>query len=390
MTTRHPRPAALLCFQYNVKQPKNMHRTQNSVFVRGELRYNSDLRVCCMNLRQPGRDTERTTSEGCTMADRLSSKGIPANLGRFTRRGFLMRAAGFSAAAVSSPMWWPEQTSVLALADGQTKLPDLAVGVGKDASQLVDAVLKAVGGIGRFVKKGQTVVIKPNIGWDRAPEYAANTNPEVVAALAKQALDAGASKVSVFDRTCNNEQRCYANSGIGPALEKLGDKRIDMSFVDKRLWVDVPIEKGQSLKQWPLYKPALEADCYINVPVAKHHGLSRLTLGLKNTMGVIGGRRGKIHHEIAQNLADLATVIQPDLTVIDATRILLRHGPRGGNLADVEKPDTLIASTDPVAADAHATTLFDMQPNEIGSTRAAAAMGLGEMDLDKLEIAKVA
>jgi uncharacterized protein (DUF362 family) len=148
----------------------------------------------------------------------------------------------------------------------------------------------------------------------------------------------------------------------------------------------VDITKGQSLTRWELYRDALDCDCYINVPVAKHHGLSRLTLGLKNSMGAIGGNRGRLHFDLAQKLADLATVIRPKLTVIDATRILLRNGPQGGSLNDVRRMDTLIASADPVAADAYATTLFDLPPDAVESTVTAHAMGLGEMDLGKIRI----
>jgi uncharacterized protein (DUF362 family) len=230
------------------------------------------------------------------------------------------------------------------------------------------------------------VVVKPNMGWDRTPEQAANTHPQVVQALVRLARDAGASRVLVFDRTCNEARRCYQNSGIRPAVTALEDKGVQCDYIDERRFVPVDIEKGRSLTQWEFYRDALEADCYINVPVAKHHGLARLTLGLKNTMGVIGGRRGRIHDDIGQNLADLATVIRPRLTVIDATRMLLRNGPQGGNLKDVRVADTLIASADPVAADAYATTLFGLEPQEIGSTRAAFEMGLGEMDLSRVQV----
>lgn len=264
--------------------------------------------------------------------------------------------------------------------------PLLAVAKGKEYRQLVVQALGAIGGIERFVKTGARVVIKPNIGWDRTPEQAANTHPLVVRALAELVLDAGADEVQVFDHTCNEKRRCYTNSGIMDALDAIGDRRIRWEHIDSRKFVPVDISKGKSLKRWDIYKEALTADCYINVPVAKHHGLTRLTLGLKNTMGVIGGNRGRLHHDIGQQLADLATVIQPQLTVIDATRILLRNGPQGGRLDDVEITDTVIATADPVAADAYATTLFGLQPKEISSTVAAHRMGLGEMDLEKMQI----
>ncbi|NOR24649.1 MAG: DUF362 domain-containing protein, partial [Desulforhopalus sp.] len=267
--------------------------------------------------------------------------------------------------------------------------PMLGVVKGLNYQLLITKVVEIVGGIGAFVKTGDTVVIKPNMGWDRTPEQGANTHPLVVRTLAELALDAGAVKVQVFDYTCNEKRRCYTNSGIIDELKKIGDRRIRWEHIDHRKFVPVDIDRGKSLKRWEIYKDALAADCYINVPVAKHHGLSRLSLGLKNSMGIIGGNRGKLHHNLGQELADLATVVAPKLTVIDATRLLLRNGPQGGRLEDVMVADTVIASSDPVAADAYATTLFEMQPQEISSTVAAYKMGLGEMDIDKMEIKTV-
>ncbi len=259
---------------------------------------------------------------------------------------------------------------------------------GKDYQELVDRVLGPLGGMGKFVRRGDKVVVKPNIGWDRNPDQAANTHPQVVRALVERALDAGAGEVLVFDRTCNEERRCYINSGMEDALVGIKDKRLKFFHPDDRKYVPVDIERGKAVRRLEIYRDALEADSYINVPVAKHHGLSRLTLGLKNSMGVLGGNRGVMHHSLGQKLADLATVIQPKLTVIDATRILLNNGPQGGNLADVRVLDTLVASTDPVAADAYATTLFGLKPEEIESTVAAYGLGLGEMELTKIRIIK--
>lgn len=267
--------------------------------------------------------------------------------------------------------------------------PHLAVVTGTDYRALVKKTIEIIGGIGAFVKNGDRVVVKPNMGWDRKPEQGANTHPDVIRALAELALDAGASRVKVFDYTCNEKRRCYANSGIVDSLKKIGDKRISWEHIDHRKFVPVDIKLGKSLKKWEIYKEALTADSYINVPVAKHHGLSRLTLGLKNSMGVIGGNRGQLHYNLGQELADLATVIRPNLTVIDATRMLLRNGPQGGRIADVKIADTLVASTDPVAADAYATTLFGLQPEDIDSTVAAHALGLGEINLGRMKISKM-
>ena len=267
--------------------------------------------------------------------------------------------------------------------------PLLGVVTGGDYRQAVRRAVEAVGGMAAFIKSGARVVIKPNIGWDRTPEQGANTHPLVVRAVAELALEAGAAAVRVFDHTCNEKRRCYSSSGIIAALEDIGDKRVGWEYIDERKFVPVDIRDGKSLRRWEVYKEALTADCYINVPVAKHHGLSRLSLGLKNVMGVIGGNRGKLHHNLGQELADLATVVRPQLTVIDATRLLLRNGPQGGRVEDVKVADTVIASADPVAADAYATTLFGLKPEDIDSTVAAHRHGLGEIDLRRATVRTV-
>jgi uncharacterized protein (DUF362 family) len=302
------------------------------------------------------------------------------------RRNFLRQVAVWSSGILLTEPIFRITPGLLA---AEAVPPILSVATGKEYTSLITSVLQPLGGISAFVKPGDKVVVKPNIGWDRSPEQAANTNPEVVKAVVNLAIKAGAKSVRVFDRTCNEERRCYANSGIKSALRAIGDRRVQCKYIDKRKFVPVTIKKGKSLNKWSFYKDALQADCYINIPVAKHHGLARLTLGLKNIMGVIGGNRGKIHGNMGQNLADLNTVIRADLTIIDATRILLRNGPQGGKISDVKVLDTILASPDPVAADAYATTLFGLSPEQIDSTRAAAKMGLGEMDLKKMDIRTV-
>jgi uncharacterized protein (DUF362 family) len=267
--------------------------------------------------------------------------------------------------------------------------PLIGVTSGKDYRLLVEKAIEIIGGIKAFIKSGDKVVIKPNMGWDRTPELGANTHPLVVRRLAELALDASAAEVQIFDNTCNEKRRCYTSSGIIDELEKIGDKRIRWEHIDPRKFVPVDIVGGLSLKRWEIYKDALTADCYINVPVAKHHGLSRLSLGLKNSMGVIGGNRGKLHQNLGQDLADLATVIRPHLTIIDATRMLLRNGPQGGRIEDVKIADTVIATADPVAADAYATTLFGLLPEDIDSTVAAHKMGLGEINVQGMQIRTV-
>jgi uncharacterized protein (DUF362 family) len=303
------------------------------------------------------------------------------------RRAFFERVAAWSAGVgLAVPVF--EVRNILAAEEKSKEKALLAFAKGKDYEALVEKVLKPLGGIGKFVKTGDRVVVKPNIGWDRTPEQAANTHPLVVKAIVRHCLDAGAKQVLVFDRPCNDPRRAYVRSGIKPAVESLEDARARCVFQDQQKFLPMKIQNGKSLLEFSFYKDALESDCdcYINVPVAKHHSLARLTLGLKNVMGIIGGNRGEIHKDLGQRIADLNLVVRPKLTIIDATRILLRNGPTGGNLEDVKVLDTLVASADTVAADAYATTLFGMKPEELKSTVAAAQLGLGEMDLEKVNV----
>ena len=264
--------------------------------------------------------------------------------------------------------------------------PLVAVAEGKDHARVTRNAIAALGGMTRFVKKGDLVVVKPNIGWDRTSEQAANTNPVVVRAIVEEALRAGARKVKVFDRSCNDERRCYVNSGMAAALKDM--KNVELKYIEKERFKKVSL-KGKVLSEWELYDEALNADVFINVPVAKHHGLTKVTLGLKNVMGVMGGNRGSIHRNIDEALADVNRVLKSHLVVIDATRILTAHGPQGGKLRDVKILNQVLASTDIVAVDAYATTLFGRRPEEISVTVAAYKRGLGEMDLKKVRVVRV-
>ncbi len=299
------------------------------------------------------------------------------------RRKFLKQVSLWSAGIIMVP---PVFDLTSKLSASPLLKPDVLVVKGENYPGMVTQVVQAMGGIQAFVKTGDKVVIKPNIGWDRNVEQGANTHPVIVSRLARLCLEAGASKVLVFDRTCNEERRCYHNSGIKPALKEIRDKRLRLEYVDDRKFVPVTIKKGKALKQWSFYKDALEADCYINVPVAKHHSLSRLSIGLKNIMGIIGGWRGRIHYQLGAKLADLNTVVRPGFTIVDATRVITQNGPQGGDVGDVKKLDTIIGSVDPVAADAYTTTLFGLKPDQIKSTVEAHKRGLGQMDLDKCNI----
>jgi uncharacterized protein (DUF362 family) len=305
------------------------------------------------------------------------------------RRTFIEQVAAWSAGAcLTTPLF--DVRSILAAESGPRGKAMLAVAKGKEYEALVGQVLQPLGGIIAFVRPGDRVVVKPNIGWDRTPEQGNNTHPDVVRGVVKLCLEAGAKQVVVLDHSVGEPRRCYARSGIQGAVESVGDSRARCIFPDKRRLVPVDIADGKSLKQVDFYQDVLatDCDCYINVPVAKHHEHSKLTLGLKNTMGVID-KRGEIHKDLHQRIADLNLVVRSKLTVIDATRILLRNGPAGGKPEDVKVLDTVIASADVVAVDAYATTLFGMKPEEVGATVAAAKHGLGEIDLSKVSIVEV-
>ncbi|MCX8030868.1 MAG: DUF362 domain-containing protein [Thermodesulfovibrionales bacterium] len=262
---------------------------------------------------------------------------------------------------------------------------ELAVAQGSSVEKITRAAIDTLGGMKRFVSKGDIVVVKPNMAWDRTPEYAANTNPEVVATVVKMCFEAGAKKVKVFDRTVNDPRRCYVQSGIADAAKAAG---AEVLHIDHRRFKDVDT-KGAHLKTWPIYVDVLEADKVINIPVAKHHGLAKLTMAMKNWMGVMGGSRGAIHQKLDECIAELAVFINPTLTVLDAVRILTANGPQGGNLADVKKIDTVVVGTDQVAVDSYGATLFGMKGSDLGYVRIAHQMGKGNMDLSKMNIKRL-
>jgi len=292
-----------------------------------------------------------------------------------------MKLAALTGAGLSMP----QGLHRVAEAVESSTRPDLVVVHGASPEKIVKAALDALGGIKKFISRGDIVVIKPNIGWDRTPEQAGNTNPEVVAAVVKLCFEAGAKKVKVFDRPVNDPRRCYVQSGIAPAVSALG---AEADYVDDRKFKDMAIN-GQALKSWPLYTDIFEADKVINIPIAKHHGLAKLTMSMKNWMGVMGGSRRQIHQKLDESLVDLSLKIKPTLTILDAVRILTANGPQGGSLADVKKLDTIIVGVDQVAIDSYGATLFGMKGSDLGYVTLGHKIGLGQMDLSKLHIKKL-
>lgn len=272
------------------------------------------------------------------------------------------------------------------LRDAPPELPQLVVAKNEeDPAALVRKAVEALGGMPRFISRGDVVVVKPNIGWDRTPIHAANTNPKVVAEVVRLALDAGASRVVVTDASCNEPNRCFQRSGIWKAAYDAGADVIIPAahrFRGMRL-------KGEVLDEWPVYTPLVNADKVINVPIAKHHNLSKYTAAMKNWYGSLGGRRNRLHQNIDVSIADLATFIQPTLTIVDAVRVLLRNGPQGGNVADAKDMHTVIATTDQVAADAYGCQLIGRKAEEIPYIRMGHERGLGTMHWQNLRLAEV-
>jgi uncharacterized protein (DUF362 family) len=266
----------------------------------------------------------------------------------------------------------------------------LATGASGDYSHLVTDVINALGGMGRFVKPGSRVLVKPNMSWDRKPEFGANTHPLVLKRVVELCLEVGAGEVTVTDHPCNDERRCYIESGIQQAVEAIGSGRAKVKHVNSRRFVEKDLPRGVALKRYDFYRDALEADTLIIVPPAKQHGSARLSLGMKNIMGLVGGRRERLHvGDLHQHIADLNTGLRAHLTVIDATRLLFANGPSGGDLRDVRVLNRVAASADPVAADSYAASLFGLKGDDIGYIHDGYQMGFGEIDLAKVKVVKV-
>ena len=262
-------------------------------------------------------------------------------------------------------------------------LPALAVVQGQDPAALLRRAIGDLGGIRRFISRGDVVAIKPNMAWDRTPEQAANTNPQVVAEMVRLCREAGAKTVIVSDVSIHDARLVFERSGIAPAARAAG---ATVLLPEPRRFRQVDLG-GEVLRVWPVFTPLLEADKVINMPIAKQHSLTGVSLGFKNWLGVLGGERQRLHQRIHECLADLAGFMRPTLTVLDAWRVLLRNGPTGGNREDVAPGQTLVAGTDPVAVDAWAAhSWWNLEPAALPYLELAAARGLGAADLTKVRI----
>lgn len=250
--------------------------------------------------------------------------------------------------------------------------------------KMVKAAFNEFGGVGHFIKKGMKVVIKPNIAWNSPPERAHNTNPYMVEAVARLCRERGA-KVTIFDRTCNNARLSYKASGMRDAAKRAGAK---LEYIDSRKYVKVNVPGALRQKTLMVYKPLLDADFVINMPIIKHHSLANITLSMKNLMGVLGGNRGVYHQDIHKNIVDFTKAIKVDLVICDALRILTRHGPNGGSPSDIKEPKTIIMGINPVTVDAYAAKLFGISPSKIGYISLAFDEGMGEIYTKRMNIRK--
>lgn len=301
------------------------------------------------------------------------------------RRSFMKTFVGAGIAAGSRISLIPDK-----ILWGMNSTPsnfDLVAVKGGEPGVMFDQAIQSLGGMEKFVKKGQKVVVKPNIAWDVVPDRAANTNPQLVGRIVEHCLAAGAKDVYVFDHTINEWTRCYKNSGIEKATKTAGGKIVAGNSKGKYHSVDIP--DGKVLKQAFVHELVLESDVFINVPVLKHHGGAGLCVSMKNLMGVIWDRKKWHALDLHQCIADFTTAIKPTLNVVDGYKVLMKNGPRGVSLADVETRKFQILSSDMVAVDTAATKFIAKNPGQIGHIRAAAEMGLGTMDLSKLNIKRI-
>jgi uncharacterized protein (DUF362 family) len=325
------------------------------------------------------------------------ASSYPGNDGRLSRREAMLqilRLAGAGAGTTAAALWLSERSVRPASALGANArrdhtvkaaaaLPEIVVVQGEDPRALVRRAFEDLGGVGRFVARNDVVLLKPNIAWDRTPEQAANTNPDVVAEVVKQCLAAGAKRVIVTDVSCNEAERCFRRSGIQAAASREGAEVI---LPDPARFREVNLG-GVVLQNWQVFEPFLEADKIINLPIAKHHELTGATLGFKNWYGILGGQRNRLHQQIHQSLVDLAAFMLPTLTMIDCYRVLLRNGPTGGNLEDVADKKTLVAGTDPVALDAYvAKAYWNLDAASLPYLAIAEKRGLGRADFENVRM----
>ena len=306
------------------------------------------------------------------------------------RREFLR--TGIAASAALSLNFKGLQAALSSNTIAVEQAPDLVAVMGGEPEVLLDKALEALGGIDKFIKKGQNIVIKPNIGWDRTPELAGNTNPQLIKALVKKCLEAGAKKVTVFDHTCDNWLKSYESSGISAAVKEAGG--IIMPGNDEKYFKEVSIPNGVNLKKAKIHESLLEADAWINVPILKNHGGAKFSCAMKNLMGIVWDRRFFHQNDLHQCIADICTwEKRPVLNIVDAYRMMHQNGPQGKSEADVATLKSIIISPNIVAADTAALSLFNqvkkLEKDAVVHLSKGEAHQLGSTDLKKINIKRI-
>ena len=309
------------------------------------------------------------------------------------RRDFLRTGAIMSASAAVSLNFDSLQAALNSNTIAVESTPDLVAVMGGEPEEMLNKALEALGGIGNFVKKGQKIVIKPNIGWDRAPELAGNTNPDLIGALVKKCLEAGASKVTVFDHTCDDWRKCYAASGIEAAVKAAGGIIVPANN-ESYYKNEIALPKGISLKSIKVHDALIEADAWINVPVLKNHGGAKLSSAMKNLMGIVWDRPIFHSKDLQQCIADVCTwEKRPVLNIVDSYRMMFQNGPQGKSAADVATVKTLIASQDIVAVDTAALQFFnqvkELDLEAVGHITMGQSHKLGTADIKNINIKRI-
>ncbi|MCD7973195.1 MAG: DUF362 domain-containing protein [Candidatus Azobacteroides sp.] len=308
------------------------------------------------------------------------------------RRDFL-KAAAITGAAITLKMKGGMDIMAQTVTNSQSgSKVDLVAVMGGEPAAMFQRAISEMGGMGKFVKKGQKVVVKPNIGWDKAPAMAGNTNPLLVAEIVRQCIAAGAKEVTVFDHTCDEWVKCYKNSGIETAAKGAGAKVVPAD--QESYYRTISLPNGKRLKNAKVHQAILDSDVWINVPVLKHHGGANLSISMKNFMGIVWDRRIFHSSDLQQCIADICTMQKkPVLNVVDAYRVMKTNGPQGKSEADVVNSKALFMSQDIVAVDTAAAKFFgqirNMPLENVKHLANGQSLNLGTMNIDKLNVKRI-
>lgn len=307
------------------------------------------------------------------------------------RRDFLKTIA-IAGAAVSVQSSKAMDVLTQTFANSTSATADMVAVMGGEPQEMFAKAIAEMGGMKHFIKPGAKVVVKPNMGWDRAPELAGNTNPDLVAAIVKECLKTGAKEVTVFDHTCDDWNKSYKNSGIEEAAKAAGAKVMPAHL--ETYYRNVSLPKGVRLKSAKIHQAILDADAWINVPILKNHGGANLSISMKNMMGIVWDRGFFHQNDLQQCIADVCTLAnKPVLNIVDAYRVLKTNGPRGRSASDAVTTKALFMSKDIVAVDTAAANFFNqirkMPLDTVGHLANGEKLGIGTMNLDKLNIKRI-